>query len=278
MTHDSKAAAYADRVLVIGDGRIRDTIELGRRDVARRHAAHRPARQARPVGRPMSLNRLAVRSLRARPLRATLSVLGVALGVAVLFAGLATNAGVEASVRRAPSATSSAGPTCASPRSARPACRAETRRGDRRDAGRRGRGPRPRAANLPRLGRSSRRRRPPAAGHGARHRPGRRRHSSTTSRSSDGSPLREPAEPSALITERLAAQDGLARRLAADDAGRRRRRHLPGHRHHPGDGPLTGAFGRTVVVPLPTAQAVFGETGVTRVDIGLTGRRRRRRP
>ena len=47
----------------------------------------------------MSLNRLAVRSLRARPLRATLSTLGVALGVAVLFAGLATNAGVEASVQ-----------------------------------------------------------------------------------------------------------------------------------------------------------------------------------
>jgi putative ABC transport system ATP-binding protein len=32
VTHDSKAAAYADRVLVVGDGQIRDTIELGRRD------------------------------------------------------------------------------------------------------------------------------------------------------------------------------------------------------------------------------------------------------
>ena len=31
VTHDSKAAAYADRVLVIGDGQIRDTIDLGRR-------------------------------------------------------------------------------------------------------------------------------------------------------------------------------------------------------------------------------------------------------
>jgi putative ABC transport system ATP-binding protein len=31
VTHDSKAAAYADRVLVIGDGQIRETIELGRR-------------------------------------------------------------------------------------------------------------------------------------------------------------------------------------------------------------------------------------------------------
>ncbi len=31
VTHDSRAAAYADRVLVVGDGRIRDEIELGRR-------------------------------------------------------------------------------------------------------------------------------------------------------------------------------------------------------------------------------------------------------
>jgi putative ABC transport system ATP-binding protein len=31
VTHDSRAAAYADRVLVIGDGQIRETIELGRR-------------------------------------------------------------------------------------------------------------------------------------------------------------------------------------------------------------------------------------------------------
>jgi putative ABC transport system ATP-binding protein len=31
VTHDSKAAAYADRVLVIADGRIEDTISLGRR-------------------------------------------------------------------------------------------------------------------------------------------------------------------------------------------------------------------------------------------------------
>jgi putative ABC transport system ATP-binding protein len=33
VTHDSKAAAYADRVLVIGDGQIQDAIELGRREV-----------------------------------------------------------------------------------------------------------------------------------------------------------------------------------------------------------------------------------------------------
>jgi putative ABC transport system ATP-binding protein len=32
VTHDAKAAAYADRVFVIGDGRIQDEIVLGRRD------------------------------------------------------------------------------------------------------------------------------------------------------------------------------------------------------------------------------------------------------
>ena len=47
----------------------------------------------------MSLTNLAFRSLRARPLRAVLITLGVALGVAVLFAGMATSAGVDASVR-----------------------------------------------------------------------------------------------------------------------------------------------------------------------------------
>ena len=31
VTHDAKAAAYADRVLVVGDGRIREEIVLGRR-------------------------------------------------------------------------------------------------------------------------------------------------------------------------------------------------------------------------------------------------------
>jgi putative ABC transport system permease protein len=46
------------------------------------------------------LSRFAWRSLRARPLRTTLSVVGIALGVAVLFAALATDAGIEAGVGR----------------------------------------------------------------------------------------------------------------------------------------------------------------------------------
>ncbi len=46
------------------------------------------------------LGRFAWRSLRARPLRTSLSILGIALGVAVLFAALATDAGIDAGVGR----------------------------------------------------------------------------------------------------------------------------------------------------------------------------------
>jgi putative ABC transport system permease protein len=47
------------------------------------------------------LHGLAWRGLRARPLRTALTTIGVALGVAVLYAGLATNAGIGAAVDRA---------------------------------------------------------------------------------------------------------------------------------------------------------------------------------
>src|ERR1043166_9147991 len=43
---------------------------------------------------------MAWRALRARPMRTALTTAGVALGVAVLFAGLATNAGIDAAIQR----------------------------------------------------------------------------------------------------------------------------------------------------------------------------------
>ena len=46
------------------------------------------------------LTRLALRSLRERLLRTTLTIVGVALGVAVLFAGLATGDGITAAADR----------------------------------------------------------------------------------------------------------------------------------------------------------------------------------
>src|SRR5262245_9174123 len=155
----------------------------------------------------MSLTALAFRSLRARPLRVALSALGVALGVAVLFAGLATNAGVEASVQstvrdlvgRADLRVAAFGETGLSPETvadvagtpgvavAAPALEQRTYLGAELGEG----------TALP----------PPVTVLGI--------DPSVDGRLHDlalvaGSALADPAEPSALITERLAAQDGLA--------------------------------------------------------------------
>jgi putative ABC transport system permease protein len=214
----------------------------------------------------MSLTSLAFRSLRARPLRVALSVLGVALGVAVLFAAMTTNAGVEASVQsavrdlvgRADLRVAAFGETGLSPETvaaiaatpgvavAAPELEQRTYLGD---------GP---AANgeLP----------SPVTVLGIDPTVDGRIHELGLLA---GSPLAYPDEPSALITERLAAQDGLSvgSPLDLQGAGSATTYRVVGIIR--GDGPLTGAFGRTVVVPLRTAQAVFGEAGVTRVDIGL---------
>ena len=214
----------------------------------------------------MSLTALAFRSLRARPLRVALSTLGVALGVAVLFAGMATNAGVEASVRstvrdlvgRAELRVAAFGETGLSPETvatiaatpgvavAAPALEQRTYLGDSLASG----------GELP----------PPVTVLGIDPTVDGRVHDLGLV---SGSALAYPDEPSALITERLAAQDGLGvgSPIVLQGTGDTTTYRVVGIMR--GDGPLTGAFGRTVVVPLRTAQAVFGETGVTRVDIGL---------
>ncbi len=213
----------------------------------------------------MSLTNLAFRSLRARPLRAVLSTLGVALGVAVLFAGMATSAGVDASVRstvndlvgRSDLRVAAFGETGLSPETvaliggtpgvaiAAPALERRTYLAGSLDD-----------TALP----------PPVTVLGI--------DPTTDARLHDlvlvaGSPLSSPDEHSALITEHLAAQDGLAvgSPISMQAAGDPIDYRVVGI--VAGDGPLTGAFGRTVIVPLSTAQAVFAETGVTRVDIGL---------
>ena len=214
----------------------------------------------------MSLTALAFRSLRARPLRAVLSALGVALGVAVLFAGLATNAGVEASVQstvrdlvgRADLRVAAFGETGLSPATvaditgtpgvavAAPALEQRTYLGA--DLGQ--------GDALP----------PPVTVLGIDPTLDGRLHDLALV---SGLALADPNEPSALITERLAAQDrlGVGSPLRLQGAGTPMTVRVVGIIR--GDGPLTGAFGRTVVVPLQAAQSVFGVTGVTRVDIGL---------
>ena len=69
VTHDARAAAYADRVLVIGDGRIQEEIALGRR--SDHSAAPLIARLAagRPVAPWVSTASRGARSPRGRSAR-----------------------------------------------------------------------------------------------------------------------------------------------------------------------------------------------------------------
>ena len=217
----------------------------------------------------MSLDRLAFRSLRARPLRATPHALGVALGVAVLFAGLATNAGssqpsvqstVSDLVGRADLRVAAFGETGLSPETvaaiagtpgvevAAPALEQRTYLGSGVAAG------------------DSLRRRSPSS---ASTRPSTAscttwpwwpaRRWSTRASTARSSPSASPPRTDSSVGSPLTMQ-GAGDEITYRVVGIIR-----------GDGPITGALGRTVVVPLLTAQQVFAETGVTRVDIGLTG-------
>ena len=216
----------------------------------------------------MSLTGLAWRSLRARPLRAFLSTVGIALGVAVLFAGLATNAGIDASVDstvrgllgRADLRVAALGEGGLSAETVRTigstpgiavAAPALERRTYLQAAV-----PGAVGAALP----------PPVTVLGV--------DPATEALLHDlpliaGSQLADPDESSALITQGLAEQDGLhlGSLVTVQSAGDPVTYRVVGILA--GDGPITGAFGRTMVVPLRTAQAAFGQTGVTRVDIGL---------
>ena len=214
----------------------------------------------------MSLTRLAWRSLRKRSLRSALSTLGIALGVAVLYAGLATNAGIVSSVDsavgdlvgRANLRVASFGETGLGSDTvetiagtpgvlvAAPALQRRTYLGPDIEAGQ----------LLP----------PPVTVLGIDPAAEPRLHDV---RLVEGSILRERTEPSAMITQQLADEDGLAlgSPITMQGVGDRMTFRVIGILA--GDGPLDGAFGRILVVPLQTAQAVFGGSAVTRVDVGL---------
>ena len=84
-----------------------------------------------------------------------------------------------------------------------------------------------------------------------------------------GALLIRPDEPSAIISETLAEADGygIGSELTVQGVG------APAHLRvigiAAGPGPVAGAAGRTVFVPVQTARDIFGLAGVSRVDIGL---------
>jgi putative ABC transport system permease protein len=82
-----------------------------------------------------------------------------------------------------------------------------------------------------------------------------------------GATLVDTTEPSALITERLAEQDGLGlgSRVTMQAGGDPQTFRVIGIIG--GEGPVNGANGRTVMVPLGQAETVFGRSVIDRVDI-----------
>ena len=210
------------------------------------------------------LTTLALRSLAARRLRTILTVLGIGLGVAVLFASLVTNVGIDRSIdrtvedlvgradlrvaafqerglsaRTVEAIASTAGVEVAAPS-------LERRIYLRREVG--SLGPLPPPVTVlgidPRLDPRIRDLRLVA-----------------------GSPLLRNDESAAVISERLAAADGLAlgSELTLDGPGATERFRVVGIVD--ADGPLVGAAGRSVILPLISAGRVFGTDAVDRVDV-----------
>ncbi len=86
-----------------------------------------------------------------------------------------------------------------------------------------------------------------------------------------GAPLATIDEPSVLITRRLGDATGLApgAQLTMLGSGATAPVTYRVVGIVAGDGPLVGALGRTVIVPIETARRLFGLEGATRVDLGL---------
>ncbi len=212
------------------------------------------------------LHGLAWRGLRARPLRTSLTTVGVALGVAVLYAGLATNAGIGAAVDRAVGTmvgradlriiafgeTGLSETTLATIEGtpgvdvAAPSFEQRTYLG----TGLFGPGPLPAPVTLvgidpvlePRI------------------------HDLTLA---SGSPLGPGDDPSALVSATLAREDGLSVGARLGLQGVDAPVYLRVAGILAGDGPWAGATGRAVVTRLHVAQSVFGAHGLTRVDLDL---------
>src|SRR2546423_2499764 len=212
------------------------------------------------------LGALAWRSIAVRRLRSFLTIVGIALGVAVLFASLAVNAGIDRSIARTVedlvgkadlrvSAFQERGLTAESVsairntlgvRVAAPIVEQRTYLRPPIDAAN------PVTAPVTVLGIDP-----------------------TVDRDIHdlhivaGAPLLRRDQPDAIITERLAAEDGytIDSELTLQAAGEPEQFRVIGIAA--GDGPLVGALGRTVILPIDAATRVFGLDGATRVDVRL---------
>ncbi len=213
------------------------------------------------------LDRLAWRGLWARPLRTALTTVGVALGVAVLFAGLATNAGIDQTIDRSVTTLigdadlriAAFGETGLSDLTfdsiertpgvavAAPAVEQRTYLG----TGLIGPGPLP----------------PPVTVVGIDPAVEPQVHDLTLAA---GEPLPADGEDAALVSATLARDDGLG---LGDPIGIQGL-DAPVHLRIVGilagyGGVAAGGAGRTVIVPLAVARSVFATDGLTRIDIAV---------
>jgi putative ABC transport system permease protein len=210
---------------------------------------------------------LAFRSLGARRGRTALSVVGIALGIAVLYASLATDAGISASidrtvrdlVGRADLRIQSFGPAGLTAETlsaiedapgvtlAAPALQRRTYLSPAVDD------PNTSAAPVTAVGIDPTRE---AAIHDLV--------------LASGHPLGGPDTTEALISQTLAASLGTLLGGSISLQGPDGLVDVPVVGILVGDGPLVGSAGRTVVLPLATMQRIFGDDTVSRVDV-LTG-------
>ncbi len=212
----------------------------------------------------MGLNRLAARTLAARPLRSLLTILGVALGVGVLSASLTMGAGLETAIgRTVGNAVGSADLRVSS----------FLERGLADGTVDMIRGTDGVAVVAPSIERQTFL--APITGQPVK--------GAVTVVGVDpasyallhpmelaaGAPLRRSDEASAIITEDLAASDGyvVGSELTIQGVG------APAHLRVigivPGPGSIAGTAGRSVVIPIEAARSVFGIGGVSRVDIAV---------
>ncbi len=213
------------------------------------------------------LNGLAWRGLRARPLRTGLTVAGVALGVAVLFAGLATNAGIDAAVDRAVSTlvgtadlrVAAFGETGLSQATldtiaatdgvavVAPAFERRTYLGAQLF------GP---GDPLP----------PPVTIAGVDPRAEALLHDLTVA---EGVGFVTPGPYDVLVNATLAREDGIVPGQSIGISTIDAPVYVSVAGVLAGDGPWAGGGGRAVIMRLATAQAIFGADGLTRIDVGL---------
>lgn len=214
-----------------------------------------------------TLGSLAWRSLVARPVRTVLTSIGVALGVGVLSASIATSSAIDAAVDR--TVVDLVG------------------RADLRVAAFQERGLSPETlqairatsgveATAPVLERRTYLRRPittvgelpaPVAVLGINPVSDAEVHDL---RLADGEPIERPESPTALVTEQLALEDGygIGGEVTLQAAGEAETFRIVGIIE--GDGPVVDAGGRIVVIPLQAAMRIFGAEGLDRIDLTIT--------